>query len=416
MRINLNSSQLKIRTKLFLLTVLFVFISCSSDNSTSTGNIIAPPSKAAEKLNITRVNNIAGGAEIIYELLEPENTIIMIEYGREKKVIHGEEFPTSFTLKDLPAEKMGVSLYTIYKGTGNASEKVVVEIEPLLTEEIKYMLPVLESIEINPILRGIRFKYEENKNKKPLDLFLSYSTDGTEWFDYGKLSISDESGNLLIKDIENDLREDFPYSQYKLYIIDETGTRTGDKYFEVPPIIEQMLDKTKWSDADLEGDNNAHSGRNSIERMWDNDFASRFEGVDADFPHWFTVDLGEGQDLKLTRFMMWRQTSSWWNYYRFTPKDFELWGSTEANPSEGDDWSSWEKISSNTVIKPSGKDEDWNNAIDLEYSNLGDVYIIPDDKVKSYRYLRFKVLNLWNVHSPGSTRITLKEISLWGIE
>lgn len=182
-----------------------------------------------------------------------------------------------------------------------------------------------------------------------------------------------------------------------------------------------QLDKNKWSDADLEGDNNEsiNSTRWPITKMWDNENSGYFHSTSTDLPHWFTIDLGADQNIKITRFKMWRQASSWWNYYRFTPKNIELWGSTEANPSEGDDWSSWGKITSYTVLKTSdyveGDDLYWHNEVDVAYTNRGEEILFPYDKVKAYRYFRFKVLDVWRVHK-DDLGIVLREVSLWGVE
>jgi hypothetical protein len=176
-------------------------------------------------------------------------------------------------------------------------------------------------------------------------------------------------------------------------------------FVEVTPLFERELDKAKFSELHLTGDNwTAYNGQ-PMSNIWNNNFSTQFASANGyGFPQSFSFDLGV--EVELSRFVFYpRSNSSAW---RNVPKVFEIWGSTDPDPDGS--WDSWIKLMDGEMNKPSGltcgeiNDEDIARAIEgIEYE-----FPIGTPKV---RYIRYKTIE---VHC--ELNVSCAEMTFFGAE
>jgi hypothetical protein len=183
--------------------------------------------------------------------------------------------------------------------------------------------------------------------------------------------------------------------------------------------FEKSLDKTKFLEVALPGDNNSTNGNRPLPLIWDNN-KSTFWHTEYDkspfdfFPMYFTIDLGV--TAKVSRFKIWNRINQY--YIGMALKTFEVWGAKAYKPDmlesywTGNDWKNdWEKLGDFELKRPSGETDDIKTptGIDLEVSESGHEYVFPND-AQNMRYLRFVVKTVW-----GTTKgMVMAEIEIFG--
>lgn len=201
-----------------------------------------------------------------------------------------------------------------------------------------------------------------------------------------------------------------------------------DRYFHysdtlfltLTPLYEQPLDKSKWGTLVLPHDavvlNNG--GTTWPYYMYDNNFhpgwpRTYFTVESATVPQMVTLDLGAQHTFSRFQVNPYLEVGGFY-YVRGNVKDFEVWGSN--NPDLSDPvgannlpGSSWEKIGTYHVTKPSGSPYQTETTADQQAAYNGWQFNFPDG-IKNYRYIRIRQLSNWQ----GSYFITIAELTLWG--
>ena len=177
------------------------------------------------------------------------------------------------------------------------------------------------------------------------------------------------------------------------------------------PFFEVECDKSLWSNAMIPGDSWTGEYSWVFANMWDNKFDAAIGTDGYDWfrqmgapPIWFTIDLGA--KYRLTGVKLNHDTYNPTNFWRMTPKTFEIWVANE----KSEDWDDWTLAGEFESIKPSGSPVGTNTALDLEVLWAGETFRFAPMTYES-RYVRFKTLT--NFVS-GTTAVHIKELTFWG--
>jgi len=191
-------------------------------------------------------------------------------------------------------------------------------------------------------------------------------------------------------------------------------------FLSLTPWFEQQLDKSKWSTLVLPHDATVlnNGGATWPYYMWDGNFnpgwpQTYFTVESAIVPQMVTIDLGASHTF--SRFMVnpYLEVGNYY-YVRGNPKDFEVWGSNNPDLSDPVDanntpGSSWAKIGTYHVIKPSGSAYQTETAADQAAAHSGWQFDFPVS-LPSYRYVRIRQLSNWQ----GTYFICISEFTVWG--
>ncbi len=174
-----------------------------------------------------------------------------------------------------------------------------------------------------------------------------------------------------------------------------------------PTFDAYLLDKSLWENAKLSDD--SYEPGYDMERLWDGEGTDvgsyfRLKTSDWSMPLWFTIDLG--QRYYLEKMLVNQYQSGGWRYGYDSPRKFEVYGSNVKST----DWDDWTFLGAFESIKPSGLPYGELSDEDIAKNLEGEKYeFIEVDK--SFRYLRFKTLELWQEDRAG---LMLAELTLWG--
>ena len=122
-------------------------------------------------------------------------------------------------------------------------------------------------------------------------------------------------------------------------------------------------------------------------------------------PQHFTIDMKKS--LKLSRFRLWQRPGANNIFNKGNPKRLEVWGSN--SPAADGSWASWTKMGEYVYTKPSGAALGTNTAADVAAAAEGEEHYFPET-VASYRYLRFKTLEVWD---PTVDYISICKLAFW---
>jgi len=187
------------------------------------------------------------------------------------------------------------------------------------------------------------------------------------------------------------------YSAYTDVSVVKTGLEMDKGEFSILP-----LDNDAWE---------SHYANRSPELMWDGSTTSSpYATVQASFPSSFAIDLGKEANLSKFRINDYTGSNYSYLYNRGTPIHFEVWGSND--PSEDGDWSKWTKLGTYEIKKPSGLPygADLTQA-DIDLGVEGYEFLFDDMKDNSYRYIRFKVFDVWQGRDPY--HVWIGELTFW---
>lgn len=182
-----------------------------------------------------------------------------------------------------------------------------------------------------------------------------------------------------------------------------------------------LLDKSKFVPFALDKDAPTASGYD-VAGIWDGDKIGKkpgsWESVNMpSFPISITFDMGV--TAKLDSIHLWQfvnKESAPLFYQNANIKQFEIWGSADANPD--DNWDNWTKLGEFAFIKPSGNpDYDTRTDDDINRGWEGDQFAFPARTIP-VRYIRIKVLSVWDDTYNTTTdkaHAFIQEMNLYGV-
>lgn len=380
---------------LSILLVIFLGVGCEE---IERGAPVAHDDNPPPPVSNVFIENIPGGATLSYTLPKSDHLLyVLAEYSRkqgefsEKKAsyYHNELLLEGFP--DTLAQE--VTLYTVSRG-----EKKSVPVSATINPLTPPVNVVANSLEVKKSFGGIVIGFE---NETEADIKITVITEDS----LKNLYIADTyytrmiNGKYSVRGFEPELRK------FGIYVMDRWNNISDTLFVEVTPLFEMQLDKSKFSELHLPGDNWESYGGQSMSQMWDEDLSKQFANKNGEgFPQSFSFDLGV--EAELSRFIFYPRSSN--TAWRNVPKYFEVWGSNNPNPDGS--WDNWVKLLDGEMVKPSGlpcgqlSDEDIARAVE------GIEFEFPPGTPK-IRYIRFKTLE---VHC--EMNVSCAEITFFGAD
>ncbi|WP_316790371.1 DUF5000 domain-containing lipoprotein [Pedobacter frigoris] len=384
---------------MFLFALIAIF-SCKRD--VLNGPIETSKEKPGMVTNVA-VENKSGGALLTYALPSTEGlsyvkAMYEIRPGVKREIV-SSYYSNQLLIDGINStEEREVTIYAVTKSEV-ASDPVVVKIKPLKSA----IQRVYESLKIIAGFGGPNIKFTNEDKGAVIIVPLIKAADGTIK-SLDKIYTQIQAGNTTIRGQE-------PVStKYGFVVMDRFANHTDTLYTDITPYSEGMLDKSKFAAYNLPGDATMAYGT-FLSYLWDGNYntaswprAFTLEGVTT--PQTITIDLGVTKAL--SRFVFFPRTESANRYYvRANLRDFEIWASN--SPSSDGSYSSWTKIATTSVVKPSGSPSGTETAEDLA-SALAGWQTEFEPGLPAYRYLRIKSLRNWE----NTFAIMASQIEIYG--
>ncbi|SDD00290.1 DUF5000 domain-containing lipoprotein [Niabella drilacis] len=361
-----------------------------------------PPSA----ITSTKVTATPGGAVISYSLPnETDISYVLCEYtgdDGEKKVTRSSVYQNSIKVEGLgKVAPVDYSLYLV-DHSENRSQPFsgsFVPLEPALQT-------VFRTVKITPDFSGVLVNWT-NETQELLGFFLYAVNDQGKWEEQG-LSFSSRD-----EDVRALRGYDTTRRQFGVRILDRFGHTTDTLVEAASPLFEKQLDKKKFTDGYLAGDNNTSHNTRPLSNVWDGSTSVIWHTVPtAGFvmPETFTIDLGVS--ALLSRMVLWNRLD--YSYSQHNPRFFEVWGSNTLSHGhtdkywETDDWKNeWTLLGDFEEVKPSGGPGITNE--DKAAEAAGFEFLFKPGAGKM-RYLRFVIKETWQ----KTAAIHFAELSIFG--
>lgn len=388
-----------------LLTLLLVFaFACEEERIGQNPVDNTPPSVVSN----VQIEALPGGAKISYDLPnETDISYVICEYmfKEEKKVVRSSIYSNFLIVEGLPdIAPCNFTLYLV-DHSENLSKSYNGSFVPL---EPPYQT-ISKTITMEPDFGGVVIRWQNETNALIGAFLLAMSDDG-EWVEYDLVfsTITDEKRS--IRGYNTDERD------FGIVLLDRFGNTSDTIVVSAVPLFEMELNKKKFKNAALNGDNyTSHSSR-PIENIWDNSIAVIWHtSPTAGFtpPQTFTVDMGV--EAKLSRLMLWNRQDGY-TFAQHNVHYFEVWGAKELSHDRNNtywlsnDWKDeWVLLGDFEQIKPSGLPLNQSNADDVAATVAGSEFIF-ESGVDEIRYIRFVVKETWG----RTAALHIAEITVYG--
>ena len=399
-----NINPLSLLIRYFLVIGVLIAAACKEEQIGQTGVDNVPPSSVKN----VQVEPLPGGARISYDLPdETDISYITCEYmfNNQKKVTRSSIYNNYVIIEGLAdVVPCDFTLYLV-DHSENKSEPLKGSFTPLEPP----FRSVFKTITLEPDFGGVVIRWQ-NESNALIGAFLYAMNDDGEWEEYDLVYSSTKEEVRSIRGYSTDERK------FGVSLIDQFGNTSDTLVVSAIPLYENLLDKTKFKDGHLAGDNyTSHSSR-PISNIWDGDIQVIWHTVPtAGFtpPQTFTIDLGV--QAKLSRMMLWnRQDGFTFNQHNL--RYFEVWGTKELshgindNYWLGESWKDeWIFLGDFEQIKPSGLPLGQTNGDDDAATRAGSEFIF-ESGAGEVRYIRFVVKETW----ARTAAIHIAEVSIYG--
>ncbi len=402
MKKNISLSSLLVR---YVISVgVLVMVSCKEEKIGQTPVDSTPPSAVR---NVS-IEALPGGAKISYDLPdETDISYITCEYmfNNEKKVSRSSIYNNYVVIEGLAdIVPCDFTLYLV-DHSENKSEPYTGSFIPL---EPPFQ-SVFKTITVEPDFGGVVIRWE-NESNALIGAFLYAMNDDGEWEEYDLVYSSTAEEKRSIRGYSTDER------QFGVSLIDRFGNTSDTLVVAAEPLYEKLLDKSKFKDGHLAGDNYTSHTSRPINNIWDGDINVIWHtSPTAGFtpPQTFTIDLGA--EAKLSRMMLWNRQGEF-IFSQHNVRYFEVWGTNELTHDINDAyWRSeawkddWVLIGDFEQIKPSGLPLGQSNADDDAATRAGSEFIF-ESGVGEMRYIRFVVKETW----ARTAALHIAEVSIYG--
>jgi hypothetical protein len=277
----------------------------------------------------------------------------------------------------------------------------------------------------------VRFKFRPgesslSKTTKSMRILSDFGGVNFSWINPDKAMLifefytENEYGEMITMDIASSTVDSTDISfrgydtipcRFAVNVRDNFGNSSGMIYPEggtVTPIYEMKLDKKIQRAMIIAGDVSWDNWEGKLAYTIDDDATTMNHSNNNTVPGAsFTIDLGK--KAKVSRFLLFhRQSSDFYLYRDGNFQIFEVYSSDEEGDSPNGDWSAWTLRKVCTVTIPSGSSTPTTD--DIAQGKQGFNFSLPLD-MPPVRYLRFKVLKIWN---SGYTFSYVGEITTYG--
>lgn len=367
-------------------------------------------SVAPSAVKDVRIEPTPGGADIYYTLpQETDISYVVCEYtrlGEAKKAVSSiyndhvsvegflEEVPTAFTLYLVDHSE---NRSPAYSGTFTPLEAPI--------------RAVYKTLSAVPDFGGAAISWE-NPAQALIGAFLLARNDEGDWEEYDLVFSSLERMRRSIRGYDDSPRE------FGIRLTDKFGNFSDTCTFEITPLFEKMLDKKKFANAHLQGDNYSTSPANPrpIELIWNGNFTDIWHtNASGGYipPQTFTIDLGV--QAVLSRMVLFSRAENYY-YAQHNLRLFEVWGTSELSHTPEDSYwttaawqNEWVKLGDFEVVKPSGEPTGINTAEDIAFQDAGFEFDFESGN-SNIRYIRFVVKETW----AKTAAMHISEISIYG--
>lgn len=394
-----------------LLAVLVVWVSSCSEDRVGQNPIDGTPPAAVTNV---QTEAIPGGAKITYDIpKETDISYVVCEYTYkgEKKAVRSSVYTNEVTILGLG--EIVPCQFTLYlvDHSENRSKPYTGSFTPL---EPPYQT-IFKTLEAEADFGGIVARWE-NETNAMIGAFLLAMEDDGEWTEYDLVFSTLTNEKKSIRGYNTDER------MFGVVLLDQYGNTSDTFKIVTNPLYEKALNKKKFSDGALQGDNNTSHNSRPLSNIWngltDASSASIWHTVPtAGFtpPQTFTVDLGV--EAKLSRMLLWNRTD--FSYKQHNPRLFKVWGAKEL-PEDRKNTAYWNThtgpwrdgmilLGDFEVIKPSGLPLGQTTAEDTAAEKAGFEFIF-ESGVGEIRYLRFEVIETFE----RTAALHIAEISIFG--
>lgn len=352
--------------------------------------------------------SLPGAIKISYII--PDDPVI--SYVKAECMINGvlrEAKATSYrntlTIYGFPdTDTYTIKLYTVSRNEVYSEVKTI-QMEPLTPP----FQEVYESLNLFQDFGGATVSFE-NPNEAELAISLIYLDSLGFWEAAETFYTKRKAGNISVRGF-NPVQ-----TRFGAYIRDRWNNMTDTLVKDLTPIFEKQLDRTKFQEVHLPGDQLAAWGW-TMPHIWDGVIVNNINPDKPGFhtasgvgwPHWFTFDLGV--EAKLSRYRFWqRGASPYTSFNDRNIKKFQIWGSL--NPSTSGEFDeSWTLLIEAEVIKPSGLSLGELSDEDIAEIVNGSEFIFPPNTPIT-RFIRIKVLETWT----GADSFYIMQVAFWGAE
>ena len=388
--------------KLFAGYLLFVGLFLGSCTKVETQKPINAEKGKPGVVTDVSVINSPGGATITYALPKAGAGVvpsyIMAEYEINKLTHRKRQAKASvYDNKILvdgfnTAGEYTINLYSV-SASEEKSEPIVVKVNPATPP----FRTVLSSLDLLTDFGGIAATFE-NPTKAKIAVSIITQNSNSEYYAAQTLYTSSESGNVVARGFDNKLRK------FGVFVRDGFDNYSDTLWLETTPLFEKLLDKTKFREYNLPGDNLAAYGW-VVSNLWDNNMNTGYHSEEGiPMPIRITFDLGKV--VKLSRFKIYQRDDgllyAWGN-----PRKWTMWGSTSPDPQGS--FQGWTQLKDCESVKPSKSPLGTNTPEDVAYVKAGEEFVFPLT-APEVRYIRFQCTENWS----NSGRLHMMELTFWG--
>ena len=406
------------KTILMLSMASFLFwagIACQDEPKGPFVKDSTPPGKISNP----KVENVAGGAKITYDIPADDDLLyVEARYKRKGELVlaRSSVYKDTLVVEGLVStEPQEVELVAVDRSQ-NESEVERVTINPLKSP----LIQLFESFEMVPDFGGAKLKYK-NPSQIKVELLL-YLLEGDKK-NY-RQSVFLQGQELEPFYTFRDTAFIKKPVKFALEAKDRWGNTTEQyESEEIQALEEYLMDRKKMRAINLIGDDKPGWGWVKS-RVIDGNTQepSGFHSASAGainspvVPPYteplsmITIDMGVIADL--SRIKWWQRTAYNWHYSRGNPRYFEIWGTDKFPEDRGASMETgWTLLVKDGEIKrPSGKTTAGNpTATEIAIADKGFEFLINTGN-KPMRYIRFVCKENWG----GSKYMNVMEIKMWG--
>ncbi|MEO6723388.1 MAG: DUF5000 domain-containing lipoprotein [Ferruginibacter sp.] len=396
----------RIYYSILLIITAFTFFSSCTKSDLDSHNAIENDGVKPGPVSNVQVTNMPGAASLTYTLPKDlDLQYVLAEYSINSSTVRQAKTSRyNDTINVDGFDKAGeytVTLYAVDKGE-NKSDPVTVKVNPT-TPPFRIIAATLK---LTDDFGGLNISFSNPGENKIALVVLTKDNNG-EFSPIETFYTQIKDGSYAVRGFDTIARI------FGAYIKDRWNNNSDTLFKTIHPIPEKKLDKTKFSQYKLPGDQSSAWGW-EMPYLWDNKINGdgpgfhTLQGADP-HPHKFTFDLGV--IAKLSRFKMLQR----WDGYLYShgnPRYYTMWG-TASTPDASGSWNGWTKLMDCESIKPSGLPVGQTTDEDLNYAKgtdgLGEEFTFPAS-TPAVRYIRLELQKNWS----GTDFFHAIEITFWG--
>jgi hypothetical protein len=363
-----------------------------------------PPSP----LSNVQVESLPGGGKITYDLPDNDRDISYVKgeymFQGTKKIVRSSIYNNFLIIEGLGSvEPIEVTLYLV-DHSENVSEPVTKSFVP----DTPPLHTIFESLQMMADFGGFILKWQNVLGTEiGITVFIADSMNILR--ENRTVYSLQRNGELSFKGY------DTIEQRFAICLTDKWGNVSDTAEATVTPMFEKKLDKKKFLEVGLPGDNTTTSNGRPLRLAWDDNYSNIWATAypsQIPLPIYITIDLGVVAKISYMR--LFARTGDYY-FAHYNWKTFEAWGAEEYKPNMTTDyWNSdawkadWEMFGDYEFVKPSGSPMGVNTAEDKAFQNAGFVFTVPLES-KRCRYLRFVIKSVW-----ADGGIHMAEFDFWG--